>query len=237
MVHFVLFRPEQHLEAGFRSTTGLAHLFGQQRLGKPLHPLRPALPFREQQVDDFALGFRPLLLRLCAPAFRRRNGCPASDGIRSRSRECLRRSGSCSCVPCACRLPAAWVHRDSCGLLLFRLVLGTYQVYMHSERGGFTSSAALFLLRGQAARGQKLQLWKSGPARNRSRQLDKSSRGMQHGETGRCDRKGDRSVFRKATDPVTSLQLARETGPRRRLLRRARQTGTGRPPTTRRAAR
>src|SRR6266705_3278847 len=62
-------------------------------------------------------------------------------------------------------------------------------------------------------------------------QLDKSSRGMQHGETGRCDRKGDRSVFRKATDPVTSLQLGRETGPRRRLLRRARQTGTGRPPT------
>src|SRR5262245_28237569 len=47
-----------------RPTPGHAHLFGQEPLGQPLHPLTPALPFRTQQVDDLALGVWALLLGL-----------------------------------------------------------------------------------------------------------------------------------------------------------------------------
>src|SRR5439155_7373682 len=64
MVHFVLFGPEKHLEARFGTAAALAHLFGQPRFGTCLDPLRSVLPFRAQQVDDFALGTRPVLLLL-----------------------------------------------------------------------------------------------------------------------------------------------------------------------------
>src|SRR5215472_5946567 len=64
MLHFMFLGSQQHLKAVFGSAAGLPHRLRQESLWKLLHPLRPALAFRAQQLDDFGLRARTLFFEL-----------------------------------------------------------------------------------------------------------------------------------------------------------------------------